>query len=243
MTRPKILARIRALQAKTLENGCTEAEALAAAQLASTLMEEYQVDLTELEVEQEGVELVAVQANYGKSMHEVDFACVAIGQFCDCRVWRSKTKEGFMAVQYLGMRSDVEMARWLTMTIRSTMDREFETYWFDEGLRSTSNSVSARKSFMRGMASRVSERLHEIRAARKQAVVTSGKELMVIKNTLVEQRLKAMGQKPSFGAQGKASRYHNRERSAGEAGRAAGDRVGFAPPINAPGSTKAISNK
>ena len=51
MKRESLIMKIRALLSKTVENGCTENEALAAATLAATLMEEY--DLTFKDVEKE----------------------------------------------------------------------------------------------------------------------------------------------------------------------------------------------
>ena len=48
--REKIAARIRALLAKTVENGCTEAEALAAAQLAAKLLQQYELTLDEVQL-------------------------------------------------------------------------------------------------------------------------------------------------------------------------------------------------
>ena len=45
----KLTIRIRALLAKTVDRGCTEAEALAAASKAKALMDEHQVSLTDLD--------------------------------------------------------------------------------------------------------------------------------------------------------------------------------------------------
>lgn len=48
-SRAKILIKLRALLAKTVSNGCTEAEALAAAEKASAIMEEYDLSYTDVE--------------------------------------------------------------------------------------------------------------------------------------------------------------------------------------------------
>lgn len=47
MNRDAISRRIRALRAKTVENGCTEAEALAAAELLADLLAKYNMTLDE----------------------------------------------------------------------------------------------------------------------------------------------------------------------------------------------------
>ena len=49
--RDAILARIRALLAKTVANGCTEAEAVAAAELAAKLLAKHNLTLDEAELE------------------------------------------------------------------------------------------------------------------------------------------------------------------------------------------------
>lgn len=43
--REKIAAKIRALRAKTVENGCTEAEALSAAEMLAKLLAQYNMTL------------------------------------------------------------------------------------------------------------------------------------------------------------------------------------------------------
>ena len=52
--RQEIAAKVRALLAKTVDKGCTEQEAVAAASKAKELMDRYQVDLSEAELEEDG---------------------------------------------------------------------------------------------------------------------------------------------------------------------------------------------
>ena len=53
MTNEKTLNKIRALLAKTIENGCTEAEAMAAIEIAQKLMTEHEISLEDLKLEDE----------------------------------------------------------------------------------------------------------------------------------------------------------------------------------------------
>jgi hypothetical protein len=49
----KVKARIRALAARTVDRGCTEAEAIAAAQKVGELLEVYGLSMSEVELRQE----------------------------------------------------------------------------------------------------------------------------------------------------------------------------------------------
>jgi hypothetical protein len=231
--REKILGRIRALMAKTTGNGCTEAEALAAAGAVSRLMERYQINLSETEVEEEGVSEASVHNGKGrrghKQHHEVHWAAFAIGRFCDCRVWAGR--DGVMkAIIYVGLKSDVAMAEWLTGTIRAAMDREWLAYRATTKLQT--HARTARSSFMRAMARRVSARLNQIREARKVATVTSGRELMVVKNAVVADWLSQQGYRRDSGQRVRHVRMRSSDAHAFTHGTAAGDGVGFDRPIS-----------
>jgi Protein of unknown function (DUF2786) len=49
----KLKARIRALAEKTVSNGCTEAEAMAAAEMVGRLLERYALSMQEIDVRHE----------------------------------------------------------------------------------------------------------------------------------------------------------------------------------------------
>ncbi len=51
----RLIARIQALRAKTVEQGCTEAEALAAAEKVAELLDRYGLSLSELDLEKPGM--------------------------------------------------------------------------------------------------------------------------------------------------------------------------------------------
>ena len=50
LERQAILERMRAIQARTVENGCTEAEAMAAAELLAKLSTKYNLTMTAVEI-------------------------------------------------------------------------------------------------------------------------------------------------------------------------------------------------
>jgi Protein of unknown function (DUF2786) len=109
--RDKLLARIGALMAKTVEAGCTDAEALAFAEKAHELIERYQIDLGAEEIKREGFVKNRIK------MEPARFAfarriLLAINEFCEVRTWYT-TFTGLAEITVFGLRSDAELASYL----------------------------------------------------------------------------------------------------------------------------------
>ena len=82
----RVKARIKALTDKTVANGCTEAEAMSAAEMVGRLLERYALSMDEIEVR----EARCVQAEVpmgGQRRRPIDACVPAIARFCDCKVW------------------------------------------------------------------------------------------------------------------------------------------------------------
>src|ERR1700733_1702422 len=82
----RVKARIKALAEKTVSNGCTEAEAMAAAEMVGRLLERYALSMEEIDLREER----CVQLNVpigGKQRRPIDGCVTAIARFCDCKVW------------------------------------------------------------------------------------------------------------------------------------------------------------
>ena len=81
--------KISALLAKTQHNGCTEAEAIAAAELAEKLMDKYGLSLSELQIIESAVDACESGATgVGKQRaHEVRRMAWAIALFTDTKCW------------------------------------------------------------------------------------------------------------------------------------------------------------
>ena len=85
----RVKAQIRALAEKTVSNGCTEAEAMAAAEMVGRLLERYALSMDEIEVR----EARCVQAEVplaGQRRRPIDGCVPAIACFCDCKVWLAR---------------------------------------------------------------------------------------------------------------------------------------------------------
>ena len=67
----RVKARIQALAEKTVSNGCTEAEAMAAAEMVGRLLERYALSMEEIDVREERCVQIAVPIG-GKQRRPID---------------------------------------------------------------------------------------------------------------------------------------------------------------------------
>jgi hypothetical protein len=82
----RVKARIKALAEKTVSNGCTEAEAMAAADMIGRLLERYALSMEDIDVREERCVQVEVPIG-GKQRRPIDGAVTALARFCNCKVW------------------------------------------------------------------------------------------------------------------------------------------------------------
>ena len=181
------LARIRALMAKTTANGCTEAEAKAAAAAVDRLLAAYELDLDDVMVREQ--EIVQLRVKVGD--HDVKYAAKAVGGFCDCRVWASTGD-----IVYLGFKVDTEIAEYLTQLFRRAIDREAQDYTMfnpDYDELGAGQRKAMLQSFRMGMSGRLGDRLGELKSKRDFAQRTTGRDLVAVKKPLVDEAWHALG--------------------------------------------------
>src|ERR1700737_951902 len=116
--RQKLLAKIKALLAKTVANGCTEAEAMDALEMAQRMMEEYEVTETDLQFGAEQAQMDKREQDDRDRIRE--YLATAVGQFCQCEVWRG----GHESITFCGLPSDTVFAHWLLDTLADFVKRE-----------------------------------------------------------------------------------------------------------------------
>ncbi len=85
----KLKVRIQALRVKTVDNGCTEDEALSAAAKVAELLDRYDLSLTDVEIREEPCERREYETHRKKRI-PLDDCIGAVAHFCDCRVWRER---------------------------------------------------------------------------------------------------------------------------------------------------------
>ena len=227
--REDLLRRIRGLMAKTTANGCTEAEASAAAEHVDRLMAEYDVNLTDLEVRDQTCVQVAVPTG-AKDWHPVEFTASAVAAFTDTKCWLT-TVQRLRVVNYFGLKTDVEIAEYLTFLFRRAIERETASVgMMDFKWQSMNNrqKQDARDSFGLGMAKRLSERLRELKSKRDWTTEhATGRSLIVVKGAVVTEQYAKLNLKL-----GKGKGKPIRDPAAYQNGQKAGDRVTIQPGVS-----------
>lgn len=241
--RERMAAMIRALLAKTAENGCTEGEAQAAADKARELMDRWNIDRGAIGMEEEGTTRGRAESKkYGRIIVS-DYLAGAVAAYCDCKSWiTSGGLEGRASV-FFGLRSDVDFATWLLASLSSYVSNAAREH--GRMLPAGKARWNAEKGFIAGAVSRISQRLRtataERQAAQRAAAASApvtGTSLVVVKGAIVERDFRKLGiklgsRRGGFGG-GSSSSYG--------AGAAAGDRAGFGRGIE-PDSQRRIGSR
>jgi len=169
-SRKKMLEKVKAILAKTMENGCTEGEAMAALAKARELMATYEIDEKELNAfdqEKATIFKTAVQDPYEIKYFLAKF----VGKFTRCRAWAGKDK----VVCFAGLESDVIFATWLLDTLQRFVMRALRDFQKQRILKNMTNSNYTSASFVRGCTVRISQKLKELCPAEvtENALVTA----------------------------------------------------------------------
>jgi hypothetical protein len=231
--------KIRALLTKTVENGCTEAEAMAAMQKASALMAQHEINLTEVDIKAEGITRARFTFRNAHEKLTGTGVAMAIQDLSGTKVWRSRENDRDGLV-YLGTPSDVTFADWLTKTIVEMVPREAARWTARE--KQDGNVVNAKTlmhSFIIGATNRISQRIRaEIQARNAPAVQSPGRGLIVAtKQSLIAAELKAMG----LHLRSRTTHRTVSNSGAYRAGQAAGDRANYHRPLNGGAGTRQIT--
>lgn len=182
----RIKAKIKAMSEKTIENGCSEHEAMAAAAFVGRLLIQYNLSMEEIDVREEPCITVA-RKRKGKRAHPLDYTLVSLAAFCDCKVWTNTEFAGWSqrydrktrtwkrtakmarnGFSLFGHESDIALALYLYDVIEAALATELKG--FKKSAVYTDARVASRKSasvsFAHGYATRVSERLRAMKATR-----------------------------------------------------------------------------
>lgn len=211
--REKLAARIRALKAKTVENGCTEAEALSAAEMLAKLLAQYNMTLDEAEMRASPFEGHKEKHDdeAGERLWKV---ASAVADLTGARYWTSASGVFPVEINFFGFSHEVEVARYMLEICAHAMRGERARL-----ARETWPRRLKRRQvipFMDGMADRLAER---IRAMKPPA--PTGKGLVVLHGQLIDLAMADVGLKLR-----NTSARSSRDWAEGyEDGRSAADRV------------------
>jgi hypothetical protein len=183
----KVKARIKALTEKTVSNGCTEAEAMAAAEMVGRLLERYALTMEEIDVRAAACVQVSIPLG-GQRRRPIDGCVTAIARFCDCKVWLTKDEAGPSYV-FFGFEADTSLAAYLFALIDHAIRNELAAFRArTPGLKGPALRAAS-TSFQQGMTVRVAARLDDMLRERDASVArqrATGSALMVVKQNIVE---------------------------------------------------------
>jgi len=227
----RLMQRIQALRAKTVAQGCTEQEALAAAEKVAELLDRYGLSLGELEFKAQPCEGVAIETNR-KRMGPVDNCVPSIGAFFDCRVWAETGNGAPLRYIFFGLRADVAAAQYLYEMVERAFETETNRFRAGEIYASMQGERrSATNSFQIGMANGIRHKLHTLRTARDEHMRSaSGRDLVPVKAAVVEDEMAKLGLALRTISNNKPKRVLS---DAFAAGQEAGRRFEYAPGISA----------
>jgi len=202
--RDRVVARIRALQAKTRDAGCTEAEAMAAAAKAEELLRRYDVTLTPEQLADQDCKLVRLPTPR-KRFEGLDDCTPAIADFCECWTWTERADDDRLTHVFFGMPTDVEAAQTLFTVVAATFATETRNFKAGRTYAETPGNLrgQATRSFRLGLASGIQDKLAELQTARAhQTQATTGRDLVPVKTRAIEMAFERLG----LSLQGQAGR-------------------------------------
>lgn len=236
-TKEDIIRRVRALMEKTTSAGCSEAEAMAASEMVSRLMNKYQLDLTDIKLRE------TANCQEG-SPHTPTFdkdpvlrCCNAIGYLTDTRVWISYGAHGIPKVIFFGMETDVIVAKYVYDIVARAIVFSWLNYRDEVGYTAmpASRRRSVKAGFEAGMVDRINARLREMKKAQQaENLASTGRDLVVVKSAIVDAEFDKLGLKLGKPRAGGGARSY--DGGAFADGQRAGDRVRINPGVGADGT-------
>lgn len=186
-------ARIEALRAKTVDNGCTESEALAAAEKVAELLDRHNLSLSDVEIQASECDRRTVETSR-KTRAPLDYTISAIAEFCDCKVWRETSADGLRRYVFFGLRHDADAANNLAQMISAAIGSSTVRYRLTRDYLSLPKreKSTASTSFGIGMAISISSKLRDMKHARDQKTEAAGRDLVVVKAAVVDRELERL---------------------------------------------------
>jgi hypothetical protein len=257
----KIKLKIKALASKTVEAGCSEHEANQAMEMVGRLLEQYHLSMDEIDVREQKCKTIHIEAR-GARRGPIDWCVTSLAKLCSAKVWYAagthRSQYGFF-----GQEDDLDLVQYLYQVIDRAIVDETEKFKNSDYYNSVGGTHyyalgaggkrrSAVVSFARGMASRISARLRELKKHNDEELLhketelyeakadtplgveaeknnrTKGTALMVLKHQLVEQEFAKSGIHLSRGNSGSTG---GRDRQARQLGHEAGNNVNLSRPI------------
>jgi len=206
----KVKSKIMALSRKTLEAGCSEAEAMSAMTLMGKLLEQYNLTMNECDVRESKCVTVEIPIPSLRRT-AMDSCVVGLGKLFHGRVWFSKGyayKSRYSSYRaatpakycFFIQEHDKEALEYLFAIIWFALENSVVTYKKSAEYKALLDKKHVFRSFKIGMAERIGMRLNQMREEADLNYAASkgtGNSLIVLKGQLVEQEFNNLGVKLS----------------------------------------------
>jgi Protein of unknown function (DUF2786) len=228
--------KIKALAAKTVANGCSEHEAMSAMQGVGRLLAAYNLTMEECDVRESKCTTIFMDIGRERR-HPIDSCITSLADLVNARCWFHKsygTMGKHSSYAFFGQEQDLELISYLFKVIHSAMEHESELFKQEDAYLYAGSRRSATVSFQRGMATRIGQRLREMKQENDAELArhrTTGTALVVLKKQLIEEEWKKEGIRLTSAR----SSYSIRDYSAFGHGQQAGDKVNLSRPIKGHG--------
>lgn len=237
----KVKTRIRALAARTVDRGCSEAEALAAAQKVGELLEVYGLTMSEVELRQEAC--VQRQTTFsGPRLQAIGGIFLSVIDLTETKGWTA----GRGTFVFYGLEPDVLMAEYLLHLIGSAIDHEEARYRASDAYQRSRVAPQNRlRSFRYGFAERVSKRIAELAAHRRAAEqaarmpTSTGTALVLVKQQIIDEGFGALG----IRLRTSYTTRTVRDGAAYRKGMEAGGRVNLERPVGAAAGARSLAGR
>lgn len=222
-----VRAKIAKLMALGQDPAANEFEAEAAMRQAEKLMRKFAIDAAEIvaagKAPKYDWQRICVPARapvpVTTAVKWFGTLCVGIAKFTDCAASWKRTRDHGMCIEFRGDYADLMFAVYLAKHLRDCVRRDSQKF---------AGTRREREDFRHAMVSRIYQRMEMLKQEQRADLnkAACGNALVVVDNKIAL-RDEAFGQKPKYGSSGRRSS----DSFAREAGRAAGDKVGFGRPF------------
>jgi hypothetical protein len=181
----KIINKIRALLAMTVDNGCSENEALIAAEHARRIMLEYNFSMSDIEIKES--KCVGKTKTYmRKQIHDTFNLIGIIAKFTNTKGFIVRINN-CINVCFFGMEHDVIFSHYLLDIFYNCSEFEWNK-WKEEHKNSIIHGKKLRTSFMLGFVNRINDRINNM-IFKNESHCENGKTgsaLIILKNQIVD---------------------------------------------------------
>lgn len=248
-----IKRKIKALSAKTIDNGCTEQEALAAMELVGKLLLAHNLEMSDTDIREANCKEDYLRINSKNINNNIGMLLSGIAVFVDAKPWIKNGHENrvnkitgivenvyYKAYTLFGQEADIELGSYLLFVCTTAMLNDAHKYVKSLGVQQGGARIPS-NSFQHGFALRIYRRLKEIKDTNKaQQVATTGTALILLKDQLVTEEWQK--RHDELGLKNRATPKTNIDGHAYRAGTEAANKINLSRPIENGGQAdRAIS--